>query len=75
MKVAALSCLAYSQFHLFLHLKKHVAGHNFHEDEEFKNEVATWLRGQAAIIYGVAIQNLVPRLNICLGKGGDYVEK
>jgi histone-lysine N-methyltransferase SETMAR len=40
--------LAPSDFHLFLHLKKHLAGHTFHKDEEVKNKVTTWWRAQAA---------------------------
>jgi histone-lysine N-methyltransferase SETMAR len=67
--------LAPSDFHLFLHLKKHLAGHKFHEDEEVENEVNTRLRAQAAEFYDIGIQKLVPRLNKCLDKGGDYVEK
>ena len=35
-KVATQSCLAPSHFHLFLHLKKHLAGQKFHEDKEVK---------------------------------------
>jgi hypothetical protein len=31
--------LAPSDFHLFLHLKKHLAGQKFHEDEKVKTEV------------------------------------
>jgi hypothetical protein len=58
-----------------LHLKKHLAGQKFHEDEEVKNEVTTWLHAQAAEFYDIGIQKLVPRLNKCLDKGGDYVEK
>jgi hypothetical protein len=64
-----------SDFHLFLHLKKHLAGQKFHEDEEVKNEVTTWLRAQAAEFYDIGIQKLVSTLNKCLDKGGDYVEK
>jgi hypothetical protein len=33
------------------------------------------LRAQAAEFYDIGIQNFVPRLNKCLDKGGDYVEK
>jgi len=40
-----------------------------------KNEVTTRLRAQAAKFYDIGIQKLVPRLNKCLDKGGDYVEK
>jgi hypothetical protein len=50
-KVATLLCLAYSHFHFFLHLKKHLAGQKFHEDEEVKNEVTTWLFAQLADFY------------------------
>jgi histone-lysine N-methyltransferase SETMAR len=67
--------LAPSDFHLFLHLKKHLASQNFHEDEEVKNEVTAWLRAQVAEFYDIRIQNLVPRLNKCVDNGGDYVEK
>jgi histone-lysine N-methyltransferase SETMAR len=67
--------LAPIDFHLFLHLKKHLAGQKFHEDEVVKNEVTTWLRAQAVEFYDIGIQKLVPRLNKCLDKGGDYVEK
>jgi hypothetical protein len=58
-----------------LHLKRHLAGQKFYEDEEVTNEVTTWLRAQAAELYDTGIQKLVPRLNKCLDKGGDYVEK
>jgi hypothetical protein len=52
-----------------------MAGQKFHEDEEVKNEVITWLHAQAAEFCDIGIQNLVPRLNKCLDKCGDYVEK
>jgi hypothetical protein len=60
---------------LFLHLKKHLAGQKFHEDEAVKNEVTTWFRAQAAKFCDIGIQKLVPTLNKCLDEGGDYVEK
>jgi hypothetical protein len=52
-----------------------MAGQKFHEDEEVKNEVTAWLSAQAAEFWDIGIQNLVPRLNKCLDKGGDDVEK
>jgi hypothetical protein len=58
-----------------LHFKKHLAGQKFHEEEEVKNEVTTWLCAQAAEFCDIGIQKLVHRLNKCLDKGGDYVEK
>jgi hypothetical protein len=42
---------------------------------EVKNEVTTGLRVLAADSYDIGIQKLIPRLNKCLGRGGDYVEK
>jgi hypothetical protein len=38
-------------------------------------EVTAWLRALAAELYDIGIQNLVPRLNKCRDKDGDYVEK
>jgi len=67
--------LAPSDFHLFLHLKKHLAGKKFDGDDEVQEEVMTCFKGQAADFYDSAIQKLVPRLNKCLDNAGDYVEK
>jgi hypothetical protein len=47
----------------------------FYEDEEVKNEVATWLRAKAAELHDVRIQELVPTLNKCLDKSCDYIQK
>jgi hypothetical protein len=69
------SDLAPSNFHLLSHLKKHLAGQRFQQDEEVKNEVVMWLCTPAAQFYDIGIQKLVPRLNICLDNSGDYVEK
>jgi hypothetical protein len=48
---------------LFLHLKKHLAGKKFDDDDEMQGEVMTWFKGQAADFYDSGIQKLVPRLN------------
>ena len=61
-------------FHLFLHLKEHLAGKMFDDDDEVQEEVMTF-KGQAADFYDSGIQKLVPRLNKCLDNAGDYVEK
>ena len=50
-------------FHLFLHIKKHLAGKKFDDDDEVQEEVMTWFIGQAADFYDSGIQKLVPRLN------------
>ena len=62
-------------FHLFLHLKKHLAGKKFDDDDEAQEEVMTWFKGLAADFYDSGIQKLVPRLNKCLENAGDNVEK
>jgi hypothetical protein len=69
MKVATLSCPTYSHFHLFLHLKKHLASQKFHKDEEVKNKVTTWLPAQMVEFYDIGIQKLVPKLNKYLDTG------
>jgi hypothetical protein len=67
--------VAPSDFHLFLHLKKQLAGIKFGDNDEVQEEVLTWFKVQAADFYDSRIQNLVPRLNKCLDNFGDYVEK
>ena len=61
-------------FHLFLHLKEHLAGRKFDDDDEVQ-EVMTWFKGLAVDFHDSAIQKLVPRLNKYLDNAGDYVEK
>jgi len=61
--------------HWFLHLKKHLAGKKFDDDDEVQEEVMTWFKGLAADFYDSGKQKLVPRLNTCLDNAGDYVEK
>ena len=66
--------LAHSDFHLFLHLKKHLARKKFDNDDEVQEEVMMWFKGLAADFCDSGIQKLVPRLNKCLNNVGDYVE-
>jgi len=40
-----------------------------------EKEVTIWLQVQVAESFDIGIQKIVPRLNKCLDKGGDYVEK
>jgi hypothetical protein len=47
----------------FLHLKKHLAGKNFDDDDEVQEEVMTWFKGQVADFYDSGIQKLVQRLD------------
>jgi hypothetical protein len=64
-----------SNFHLFLHLKKHPTWKKFNDDEVLKEVVMTRFKGQAADFCDSGIQKSVPILNKCLGNAGDYVEK
>jgi hypothetical protein len=73
-KVATLSYLAYSPLYLFSHLQQHFASQNFHK-EEVKNEVTLWLHVQVAESFDNGIQKVESRLNKCLDKDSDYVEK
>jgi hypothetical protein len=59
---------------LFLHLKKHLAGKEFDDDDEVQEEVMTWFERQAADFYDSEVQKLVPRLNKCLKNAGISVE-
>ena len=74
MKVAHSPDLSPSDFHLFLHLKKHLAGQKFHENEEVKNKVSTWFCAQAAELYDIGKQKLIPRLNKYHERCGDMLE-
>jgi hypothetical protein len=67
--------LASGNFHLFLHLKNHLAGQKLHEDEETKDEVTTSLRAQSAEFCDIGMQIPVLRLNKCPDKGDDCIEK
>ncbi|GFU26070.1 histone-lysine N-methyltransferase SETMAR [Trichonephila clavipes] len=48
--------LAPSDFHLFLHLKSFLAGKNFSNDKELKENVSNWLKTQAATFYEEGIE-------------------
>jgi hypothetical protein len=63
-----------SDYHLFLRLKKHLAGKKV-DGEEVQEEVLTWFKGQAADFYDLGIQKPVPRLKKCLDNAGDCVEE
>jgi len=60
---------------LFLHLKKHLVGKNFDDDDAVQEEVMTWFKGLVADFYDSGIHKLVPRLKKCLDNAGGYVEK
>ncbi|XP_014486214.1 PREDICTED: histone-lysine N-methyltransferase SETMAR-like [Dinoponera quadriceps] len=67
--------LAPSDYHLFSKLKKHLSGQRFRSDDKVKEEVKRFLNGLAAEFYDIGIQKLEHRLQKCVEKDGDYVEK
>lgn len=67
--------LAPSDYHLFPKLKEHLAGRRFCSDEEVKDEVQRFLKDMAASWYDMGIQKLPQRLQKCIDRNGDYVEK
>jgi hypothetical protein len=67
--------LSTGDFHLFLHLKEHLAGKKFDDEDEVKEQFMTWFKEQAADLYDSGIQKLVLRLNKCFDNADDYVKK
>ena len=59
---------------MFLHLKKHLAGKKFDDDDEVQKEVMTWFKVQAADFYDSGIEKLVPRLNKCLDNSATMLK-
>ncbi|GFV93809.1 mariner Mos1 transposase [Trichonephila clavipes] len=64
--------LASNDYHLFMHLKKHLVGQCHSHDDEVKTTVKQWLFNQAASFFDYGIKKLVPR---CLNSNRNYVEK
>ncbi|GFS88757.1 histone-lysine N-methyltransferase SETMAR [Trichonephila clavipes] len=67
--------LAPSDFHLFPELKKNLGGTQFQTDEEVQNAVVNFLHRQAAEFYHSGLKKWVPRMQKCIQRNGDYVEK
>lgn len=67
--------MAPSDYHLFTHLKEHMSGKRFDDDDEVKEEVQRWLEEMAADFYNAGIIKLPERLQKCIDREGDYVEK
>lgn len=62
---------ASNDFHLFLYLKRHLARKYFHGH----NEIKICFQQLAKNLYDNGIQKSVPKLNIYLGNGGNFIEK
>jgi hypothetical protein len=60
---------------LFGKLTEHIAGKQSDDGDEAKDEVLRWLHEQATEFCDTGVKKLVPRLQKCIEKRGDYVEK
>ena len=60
--------LAPSNYHLFLHLKQHLSGNHYNDDDDVKTAVNSWLSEQVASFYEEGILKLVERYDKCLNK-------
>jgi hypothetical protein len=46
-----------------------------HAHDDVKHEVQTWLRGQDPTFYRQGFKKRISRLDKCINREGDYVEK
>ena len=67
--------LAPSDHHLFPKLKDHKDGKHFKSEDEVRSEVTRFLEGLAGDFFDLGIQKLEHRLQKCVEKNRDYVEK
>jgi hypothetical protein len=56
-------------------VKKHLRAKRFKLHYDVKHKVQTWLRGQDLTFYRQSIEKWISRLDKCLNREGDYVEK
>ena len=67
--------LAPSDYFLFRQLKSSLRGRRFHDDDEVKEAVTTWLEEQLKSFWLAGIQSLRDKWNKCIQVKGDYIEK
>ena len=67
--------LAPSDFRLFPNMKKHLHAKRFKSQDDVKHEVQTWLSGQDPTFYRQGFEKWISRLDKCLNREGNYVEK
>jgi len=56
-------------------MKKHLRVKRFKSHDDVKHEVQIWLRGQDPTFYQQGFEKWISRLDKCLNREGDYVEK
>ncbi len=59
----------------WVHLQNYLGGRKFLNDEELKTAVDFFLRKSAGEWYEEGIKKLSERLQKCIDRNGDYVEK
>ncbi|CAK9816698.1 Histone-lysine N-methyltransferase SETMAR [Anthophora quadrimaculata] len=64
-----------NDYHLFPKLKENLAGMRFSNDDEVKDEVLRYLNDMAVSWYDMGIKKLLQRLQKCIDRNGEYVEK
>ena len=67
--------LALSDFRLFTSMEKHLHAKRFKSHDDVKHEVQTWLHGQDPTFYQKGSEKWISRLDKCIKREGDYVEK
>lgn len=67
--------LAPSDYYLFRHLKKHLRGRRFADDDELQGAVSQWLEDQSKDFYFSGISSLPTKWGRCVELKGDYIEK
>ena len=67
--------LATCDCHLFPKLKEHLAARRFSNNDKVKLVVQRFLNDMAASWYDMGVQKLPLRLQKCIDRNGDYVEK
>jgi hypothetical protein len=63
-----------SDFHLFLPIKKHLAGKQFATDADVKQAATFSLQTLGTDLFYAGIQAVVPRWDRCLNVNGHYVD-
>jgi len=67
--------LAPLDFHLFPNMTKHLRAKRFKSHDDVKHEVQTRLPGQNPTFCQQSFEKWISRLDKCLNREGDYVEK
>jgi len=67
--------LAPSDYFLFPKLKVHLGGERFMNDDELKEAVSRFFKEMAQADYEAGLKKLLPRLQKCVEKNGEFVEK